>query len=469
MRSSLKRGALLTLALCSAGLATRAPAAPVELPPPATGDLLIATRAVATPSSIVLVNALGGQTTVATLPLTGTYASSLAYPGDGFVYATVDDPLGDENDALVRVDPTTGAVVTLVDQTSSSGRLASPSGLDVDPQSGDLIFVQGAQVLRAAPDTGAVSVVSQGGLLVAVSEVVVDATGTYAYVTDLANDVVRVALSSGVQERVVFDDPTVTQPLDLVLDGAGIVAVAQVGALSRFDVDTRKGEDVLRDPTIGSVTVGTARGIDIDPQGSFVIVDAAAGAALRVSPNGTGTTISAGGLIVLPQDVVVVGGADESTGGPIGSGGGDDVCPLCGLGGLLTGTAKSKVKTVGKDKSAMAASLAFGPSGQTWSAAIDGRLLTGTAEPTSKKGTKAVLTPDQSSVQTLLEILDARLAAPEPRPTLLLSSPPKLVFKTNKKRSKGVLSIAVKVETDIGAKTYKGALKATLKGGTSGS
>ena len=84
-------------------------------------------------------------------------------------------------------------------------------------------------------------------------------------------------------------------------------------------------------------------------------------------------------------------------------------------------------------------------------------------EPTS------VLTPDEASVQTLLDIVSNRLAVPEPRPTILLSRAPKLVFKTNKKGTKGKLTVNVKVETDIGARTYKGSLKAALKGVTGGS
>ena len=476
MRRTLTRGAvrgavMLTAAGAVMCLAARAPA---DNAPPATGDLLIATRG--SPSGIVLVNALGGQTQIASFDGTehnGAFASSIVYPGDGFIYATIDNSLNDSFDALARIDPRTGAVLTLVDQTTAGGQLDSPTGIAVDPASGDLIFTQASQVMRADPDTGSVSIVSELNLLGNLQEIVVDASGTYAYVVDDAVDaVVRVTLADGAQKRMVVNQPTVfdtiSEPLDLVLDGTDTVAVAQIAALTRFALGNSKGEDVVRDGHSGNAQVGAPVGIDIDQAGNFVVVSSIQTVALRVSPSGTASLISAGGLIVSPQDVVVVGGAARSSGGTVGGGGGNE-CRLCSLGGDLSGKAKARVEKVGKGKADMLADFAFDAAAVTWSATIDGKLISGTAEITNKKGTKALLTPDPAAVDTLVEILGNRMNAPDPQPVLILSAPPKLVFKTNKKANKGVLSINVKVETDIGSKTYKGALKGKLKGSVSGS
>jgi len=158
---------------------------------------------------------------------------------------------------------------------------------------------------RMHPSTGAVALVSSGGLLVNPSHVLIDPLGRIltAERTGFGGAIVRVDPATGAQQHVSF----MTFPIALDFDLGGNLVVAN------------RDRDVVRvNPTTGAQTpitqftqVQSMQDVDVDTLGRIVGLDAGffnsgGGKVVRYDPvTQQTTTVATGGMLFNPADLVI--------------------------------------------------------------------------------------------------------------------------------------------------------------------
>ena len=117
--------------------------------------------------------------------------------GGGLITSNFEDVNVQPNlpNALVRVDPVTGAVQELATRRNSQELIGN--GIAVAPDGG-ILLGDGNRIARFDPDTGQVSTVSSDGLLRLVWDVALDGSGGLL-VADSYNGLLRVDLATGAQ------------------------------------------------------------------------------------------------------------------------------------------------------------------------------------------------------------------------------------------------------------------------------
>ena len=217
---------------------------------------------------------------------------------------------------LMRVSLSTGAVSLI-----AYGPPYSPRDVAIDA-SGDYIAVEqptgsGAQavglaaVYRVTPG-GQVTVVAQGAPFNDPHGLALDAQGNYI-VSDGSAGIFRVTAQGAVTQVVAAGPPpaAIGSGVDVAVDAAGnyIVADAGRGALHRV---TPAGTVTLihQAPPFSVVSVpGESargpRGVVVDENGDYVVVDWNARAVFRVRPNGQVSTTYQGGPLCGPADLTL--------------------------------------------------------------------------------------------------------------------------------------------------------------------
>ena len=194
---------------------------------------------------------------------------------------------------LLQVERATGRQHTLY--VSYDGVLVAPRDLEIDAQ-GRIVASQSATPLRPAPEgivrfdpvNGAATRLSEGGQLLAVDGIAVARTGAiyaadHGDATGTPPSIVRVDATTGAQSAVTSGGLLV-RPVDVAVEPGGSLVVLDAGTGSGarlVRVDPASGAQTL---LVGAGPLGPAAGgVDVDVDGSIVVLDAFGGL-FRVAP-----------------------------------------------------------------------------------------------------------------------------------------------------------------------------------------
>lgn len=280
------RDLLVSIALALLVPATAA--AQVTLLP---GDILVLDPSGGTTGAVVRVDPATGTQTQVTADNLLTDITAITIAADGRIYVTDCGCAGPPS--IIRVHAATGGQVTI----SSDGFLDTPTGIAVDPASGDLVVVDTGTltVFRVDPTTGAQTLVSGGGLFSDPRSVAIGPTGDFFVVDTSALAVFRIDPTTGTQ-TVVSSNQFFATPFAMAAAANGTLYVTDLGDPCACGPPAIIAIDPAGDPS-GNQTVVSSCCLLAEPLGIAIAAD--------------GTLIVSDGGVFSPPQVVAV---DPGTG-----------------------------------------------------------------------------------------------------------------------------------------------------------
>ena len=270
------------------------------------GDLLITDEAPNCPIGGPIFRISGGEASVLAQggPLGKPRGSALDNQGNLIVADSLANGSG-----LRKVDLGTGAVTTI-----ASSPLVQPRDVAVDGE-GNYIVVDWPESIAGDPavyrvsTNGQVSLVAQGSPLVAPHGIDIDARGNYI-IADFSAGVIRVT-PGGRAVLIHATEPgsAMSSATDVRVDASGDYIIADItGALLRGAPDGtltliyRGAPFSLFDP---QTRTGGPRGLAIDSDGTYVVLDQRSRTVFKVTPQGTVTALFGGAPLCGPADLLV--------------------------------------------------------------------------------------------------------------------------------------------------------------------
>jgi streptogramin lyase len=270
------------------------------------GDLLIGNiLAPGGPCNMLVVDPTTGEQSL--FPYAVGYPTGIAFSAEGRLFVT--------DRGVVEINPVTGAGTVL----TSGGSLVAPEGLAI-ASNGDFFLLNGSNafgaptaVVRLSVQTGAQSVVSSGGLLTEPTRLAVEANGNIVVTNGRftsASAVLRINPMTGAQS-VVSSGGNLYAPTGIAVDASGRILVA----------DELYASGIVRiDPVTGAQNVVSSRGLLAGSQGIAIAASGdllvtvlgpsnGMGGVVRVNPvTGAQASVSAGGSFWWPVDIAIAPG-----------------------------------------------------------------------------------------------------------------------------------------------------------------